>query len=158
VVHERGRIAAATPERARQERSVLRIAFQQPDLLPELWGELTVEDFHHPRARELYELLASCGGAGTDIREVLERANDDDQRKLVREVSMEVPPLEDTAEAAAQLVAGMLIDRLVGEVAEVDDALSRVNAATDPVTFRDLNGKRFDLERRRRDLQDLLRG
>lgn len=158
VVHERGRIAAVTPERARQERSVLRIAFQQPDLLPEQWGELTVDDFRHPRARELYELLAGCGGAGTDIREVLERADDDDQRKLVREISMEVPPVEDTAEAAAQLVAGMLIDRLVGEVAEVDEALSRVNAATDPVTFRDLNGKRFDLERRRRELQDLLRG
>jgi DNA primase len=157
VAHERGRIASVTPERARQERAVLRIAFQQPDLLPDVWTDLTVDDFHHPRARELYELLASAGGAGADIHEVLEAARDDEQRKLIREVAMEVPPVEDSKEAATQLVAALLIGGLVAKVGEVDEALSQVNASADPDMFRDLNAKRFDLERRRRELQDLLR-
>ena len=158
ISHERGRIAAATPERARRERAVLRIAFQQPELLPELWSELDVDDFNHPRARELYELLDACGGAGTDVRQVIDASRDDDQRKLVREVCMEVPTVEDTEQAATQLVAMLLTDRLAGEVARVDDELSQVNAATDPDAFRDLNARRFDLERRRRELQDLIRG
>jgi DNA primase len=158
ISHERGRIATATPERARRERSVLRIAFQQPELLPDLWSQLDVDDFHHPRARELYELLQGCGGAGTDVRKVIDAARDDEQRKLVREVSMEAPAVEDSVEAATQLVAMLLTDRLAGQVSEVDDALSQVNAATDPDAFRDLNARRFDLERRRRELQELIRG
>lgn len=153
---DHGRVRRITDERARRERAVLRVALQQPAWLPDGWYELGPDDFRHPTARSLFEVLGAAGGAGVEIEAVLEAAPDDDVRRVLRELAMEDPEAPDSAAGTAQLVGMLLTDRVDAELVELDAELAQVNATTDPERFRELNRRRFTLEQRRRDLLRLV--
>lgn len=150
---DRGGIARVTRERASRERSVLRVALQHPDWLPDGWFELAEDDFQHPRARGVFRCLAEAGGAGVPLDAVLEVAGDDDERRLIRAIALEDPEAPDTEAGTHQQVGVLLADRVEAELAAVVAELGRVNPTTDPGRFRELNRRSFELEQQRRDLR-----
>lgn len=151
---QHGRLSARpTPESALQRR-VLRTALQHPEWLPEEWWELDREDFTHPRARAIHDAIEEGGGAGVPLELVLAAAPDDDVRGLVRAVALEVADPPDSESGAASEVRALRERALARQVADLDQRLAAVNAATDPEGFRDLNARRFDLEQRRRRLRE----
>jgi DNA primase len=148
-----GPVARAGRGDAAMQRRVLRVALQQPDWLPDEWWELTADDFTHPRARSLWTTIAAAGGVGVPLDAVLAAADDDDVRALVRSVALEVPEVPDTPESAASEVRALRERALARDVALVDQELEATNPVTAPDTFRALNARRFELERRRRSLR-----
>ena len=151
---QRGAIARVSPERTQVERLVLRVALHQPDWLPDGWFELGADDFRHPKARQVHEVLMAAGGAGVPLQVVLEHAPDDDVRGLIRAVALEDPPVEDTPDAVADAVRVLIADRLDAAIDAVAAELVQVNPTADPDRFRELNARRFELERRRRELRE----
>ena len=150
---DRGSIARVTTERASRERAVLRVALQHPDWLPDGWFELTEDDFQHPRARGVFRCLTEAGGAGVPLDAVLDVAEDDEERRLVRAIALEDPDAPDTEAGTHQQVGVLLADRVEAELAAVVAELGRVNPTTDPERFRELNRRSFELEQQRRELR-----
>lgn len=154
---ERGAaIADAGRRRARLERSVLRVALQRPDLLPDEWYDVVAEDFTHPRARDVFVVLAEAGGAGVAFDAILAAAPDDELRQLLRAMALEDLDLpadpELAARAARDLTRSVLVDRLVARQQALTRELERVHPASDESRWHDLNAAWQDLERRRRAL------
>jgi DNA primase len=152
-VSDRGRVAKVTRARAAQERAVLRVALQHPDWLPDGWYDLDGDDFHHPRARLVFDTFAAAGGVGIPLDMVLAAAPDDDARSLLRSIALEDADPPDTPASVAEQVGSLLADRVELELDAVRDEIGRINPTTDPDRFRDLNRQLFTLEQRRRELR-----
>jgi DNA primase len=155
--NDRGGVARVTRERATTERAILRVALQHPDWLPDGWYELAEDDFHHPRARRIRATLEAAGGAGVPLEAVLDVAADDEERTTLRALALEDPEAPDTPEGAAQHVGQLLAERVDQQLRAVRDEIGRVNPTTDRERFRELNGRIFELEQRRRELRTLER-
>ncbi len=147
-----GVIATATPQRAAWQRTVLRIAVQHPDRLPDEWYELTEADFSHPKAQAVFRAIAAAGGVGVATKAILDAAEDDEVRSLVMALSMEEGPEGDETRTARDLSRRLLADRLEAERAVLDERLARVNPQTDPDEFRALNTALADNLRRHHEL------
>ena len=142
--------------RARREREVLRLALQHPELLPEEWHELEADDLSHPTARAVLDALQRAGGAGVDIRAVLEAAGDDELRATIRALALEEEPAPLDAETATRRVRSLLIDRLACERDELRERLQRLNHQRDLEELLALQRRLSEVERRRRELAEPL--
>ncbi|MBW3620434.1 MAG: DNA primase [Actinobacteria bacterium] len=151
-VGSRGTIANTTPQRAAWERTVLRLALQEPDLLPDEWFELTEDDFTHPTARAVYRALVAAGGAGVDVRAVLDAAADDDVRAVVLAVSMEEGPEGDARRTARDLVRRLVAERLEAERSALEVRLQTLHHEIDREEWLALNGELVEVLRRHREL------
>jgi DNA primase len=148
--------AGADPDRARarREREVLRVALQHPELLPEEWHDVRVEDLTHPTARAVLSALQQAGGAGVDTRAVLEAAGDDELRATIRALTLEEEPAPLDAGTAARRVRSLLSDRLAWERDELRERLQRLNHQRDLEELLDVQRRLAEVERRRRELAE----
>jgi DNA primase len=148
--------AGADPDRARarREREVLRVALQHPELLPEEWHDVRVEDLTHPTARAVLHALQQAGGAGVDTRAVLEAAGDDELRATIRALTLEEEPAPLDAGTAARRVRSLLSDRLAWERDELRERLQRLNHQRDLEELLDVQRRLAEVERRRRELAE----
>lgn len=139
--------------RARLERSALRAALQHPELLPEFWYELVAEDFSHPMAARVFSAVADAGGAGVEVEDILAACPSDEERSVVRAITLEEDPLIDNPTHVLEVVKRVLLPRVEREVNEAKGELARMNATSDPeayeARFRDV----VELEGRRRELR-----
>lgn len=144
--------------RARLEREVLRVALQRPDLLPERWEEVSTEDFVHPKARAVFAAVAAAGGPTADVEAVLEHAEDDDTRALVRAIRLEDFTVEPDHPHVEMIIGRLLLHRLEREIGERKVELEGMNPTTDPASYRDRFQALVALEARRRDLREVATG
>ncbi len=142
--------------RARLERSVLRVAMQHPELLPDEWYELTEEDLTHPRAKAVWRAVTAAGGAGVPLAVVIDHADDDAVRGTLRQLALEDDPETEDREAAPAVAAGrvrrLLADRLEVEEARLRAELAELNHATDPERVLEMQRELGERQRRRRQL------
>ena len=147
----RGEVPAGSDHRrARRERQVLRLALQQPQLLPEEWYELDVDDLTHPTAQAVLATLQRAGGAGVDTGVVLEAADDDELRATIRALVLEAEPAPLDAQTAAWRVRSLLIDRLAAERDELRGRLQQLNHQRDLEELLDDQRRLAGVEQRRR--------
>lgn len=153
---QRGRIAPADVTRARvaRERALLRIALQQPRLLPERFAELVPDDLGHERARTVLEVLLAAGGPDVEFNDVLEAAPDDELRDVLQRLRFEEPEVADSEAFADELVRQVLAVRLDERHRAVSDELSGLHHASEPERLRELLVELQELERRRRELRE----
>lgn len=156
IRRERGRVAGSDVDRhrARRERSILRSALQQPELLPAEWSELTEDHFSHPKARELFAALRDAGGAGASLDAVLSSAPDDEVRDLVHRVALEDPEVEPTELSVEQEIRQVLADGVDAEMAALTEEFARVNMDVDHERGMQLQRQLIQLEQRRRELRE----
>jgi DNA primase len=149
---QQGRTARLDHTRVRREREVLRLALQQPELLPEEWHELAVEDFTHPKARAVFEAMTSAGGAGVALPAVVDGAADDDLRALIRELALEEEPVPLDDATAAWRVRSLLAERLEREATELRGQLDQLNHQNDLDRLLVVQRRLGEVEQRRRAL------
>lgn len=142
------------------ERAVLRAAVQSPQLLPDAWFSLDEEAFSHPQARAVWRAITAAGGAGTALDSVLERADDDEIRGVVRSLALEDDPEVVLADEQASSVVCTRVQRLAAHrlSAKIDDLsaqLNQLNYTTDPEGVRMVQRELADIERQRRALTQL---
>jgi DNA primase len=147
-----GRTARLDRTRVRREREVLRLALQMPELLPEEWHELGVDDFTHPRARAVFETLQAAGGAGVDLAAVFEAASDDDLRALMRELALEEEPVALDQATATWRVRSLLAERLERQAGELREQLGQLNHQRDLEQLLTVQRELGAIEQRRREL------
>ncbi|MGH3443277.1 MAG: hypothetical protein ACRDUY_14800, partial [Nitriliruptorales bacterium] len=140
--------------RAVLERETLRVALQRPDLLPERWAEVEEDDFVHPKARAVHRALAKAGGPGAELALVVDVAEDDEVRSLVRAIAIEDFTVEPDPPHVAMLVARVLLHRIEKEIAGRKSELERVNPTVDPDGHRTRFQELIALEAQRRDLRE----
>jgi DNA primase len=153
---ERG-IARFDRARPTLEREVLRVALQQPHLLPEEWFELTEDDLTHRTAKAVFRAMAAAGGAGVDLAAVLAEAPDEELRGVIRAIALEEDPALEQREVAAAVAADrvrrLLADRLQAQERRLRERLGQLHQDTDReellATQRDL----AELQARRRRLR-----
>ncbi len=139
-------------QRARQERAVLRVALQAPELLPDEWFELTDDDLTHPTARAVFATLQAAGGAGVELGVVLDVAEDDELRATIRAIALEEEEGPVDAEVAAWRVRTLLADRLRSQEQALRERLHTLHHATDRDQMLSVQRELLALERRRRSL------
>lgn len=144
--------------RAQLEREVLRVALQRADLLPERWGDVTEDDFVHPKGRAVFRAIRAVGGPGAPADRIVEEAEDDDVRGLVRAICLEEFTVEPDEPHVEMTVGRLLLHRLESEIAWRKDELERMNPTTDPAAYRDRFEALITLEAKRRDLRDVASG
>ena len=147
-----GRAARLDHTRVKREREVLRVVLQQPELLPEEWHELQVGDFTHPRAKAVFETIATAGGAGVELPDVLDAAPDDALRALIRELSLEEEPVGLDAATAAWRVRSLVAERLERRARELREQLDQLNHQRDLDTLLTVQRQLGEIEQRRREL------
>ena len=148
----------AVSARARLEREALRIALQRAELLPSLWLDVVEDDFTHPKARAVFRALQAAGGAGAAAREVVEAAEDDKVRTLVRELALEDFTTEPDKPHVAMVVGRLLLERLEATITDHKRELERLNPVSDARGYRARFEQLIELEARRRQLLDLSKG
>ncbi len=141
--------------RAKLERQALRAALQRPELLPEEWYELEEGDFSHPRARGVFRALTEAGGAGMDLGAVLDAAEDDAVREVVRAIALEDDPLLEASGHVPTVVRRVLLARVEAEIAAGKAELERLNPSTEPDAYRGRFERMVQLEARRRALREV---
>jgi DNA primase len=133
------------------ERSLLQLALQRPDLLPDSWKDVSETEFRAPASRLLFSCLRST--ASGDLEAVLACLPDDDARRRVRGLAMD--ELTVTTHAwAAELLARFRSSAVQRELDDVRAQLAQVNDRTDPLRQRELMRTELDLQLRRRALLD----
>jgi DNA primase len=147
-----GDLVGATPADPQLllEREVLQAALQVPDLLPAAWKLVTADDFRAPLSRTLFEALneAPPGNLGA----VLALLPDDDTRSRVRALALTEARHGADAKKVAEWVAGLRAAAVQREIDAVWEQVARVGEQLDPAERRRLTSRRYELERRRRDL------
>ncbi len=142
--------------RARLERAALRAVLQYPEHLPPEAAELEEEDLSHPDARSVLRAVRAAGGVGAQLRTVIDAAEDDRIRGLVRAMALEDDPETADREVVAEVVAGrvrrLLVDRVDASARALRDELARLNHATDRDRVVSVQRELEELQRRRRAL------
>jgi DNA primase len=133
------------------ERTLLQIALQRPELLPEVWEQVSEDEFRAPASRRLFARLRSCRPG--DLEAVLAGLPDDDARGRVRSLAMDELTVP-TRAWAEELLARFRSAAVQRELDDVRAELAQVNASTDAARSRELTRRRVDLELRRRALLD----
>ncbi len=156
---EGGRTAAApsvTAARARLERAALRALLQHPEHLPVEAAELTEEDLTHPDARAVLRAVRAAGGVGADLQAVVDAAEDDRIRGLLRALALEDDPETADRDVVAEVVAGrirrLLVDRVDASTRQLREELARLSHTTDPDRVLAVQRELAELQRRRRSL------
>ncbi len=146
-----GDIGTATPRDPQMtlERTLLQIALQRPDLLPDSWNDVEDADFRAPASRQLFALLRTCPAGNLDA--ILDGLPDDAARGRVRGLAMSELTVS-THAGAADVVARLRSAAVEREVVEVRTELAQVNPRTDAERHRALVHRRAELQLRRRAL------
>ena len=145
---------------ARLERSVLRVILQGPELLPEAALDLSATAFLHPSAAAVWRAIAAAGGPGSSTDAVLDAAEDDMVRDVVRGLLLEDDPAASDSEpelrrqAAHDLVHRLLARALIVREQELRSRLAEVDAVGDPDGLLALQRELQELAGRRRALRD----
>jgi DNA primase len=138
-----------------RERAVLRVALRTPELLPDEWYELTEDDLTHPVARAIFATLSRAGGAGVDLHDVLEEAEDDDLRATIRGLAVEDEPVPVDAETAAWRVRTLVAQRVEQEAQRLRERLHTLHHVRDRDELVEVQRQLAALEHRRRELTQL---
>jgi DNA primase len=145
-----------TAARARLERAALRALLQHPEQVPDEAAELTEDDLTHPDARAVLRAVRAAGGVGAAVPVIVDAAEDDRIRGLVRSLALEDDPEIADDEVRAAVIAGrigrLLVDRVDAEVRALRDELARLNHATEPERIREVQRALALLQQRRREL------
>ncbi|MFU8840148.1 MAG: DNA primase [Nitriliruptoraceae bacterium] len=145
-----------TAARARLERAALRALLQYPETAPAEAAELTADDLSHPDARAVLRAVRAAGGVGAAVPAIVDAAEDDRIRGLVRSLALEDDPELGDDEVRAAVVAGrvghLLVDRVDAEVRSLRDELARLHHATEPERIREVQRALAVLQQRRRAL------
>jgi DNA primase len=155
-------VAAVDPSAtdARLERSVLRAVLQTPELLPATAAQLGAASFRHPSAAAVWRAIASAGGPGSAMDAVLDAAEDDMVRDVVRALMLEDDPAASPTDpelrrvAATDLVNRLLSRDLIEQEQELRERLAAVDAAGDPAAMLSLQRELQELAARRRALRE----
>jgi DNA primase len=117
----------------RLERAVLRALLQAPDVLPPTGDQLAEEHFRHPAAAAVWRAISSAGGPGSDADTVLEGAQDDATRDVVRSLLLEDDPVlsPKDPELRRRAVTEVVHRLLARSVADEERALREELAAAD---------------------------
>lgn len=147
-----GDVAGARPRdpQLQLERELLQVALQTPDLLPEAWQKITVDDFRAPMSRVLFTALRAAPAG--DLDGVLAALPDDDTRSRVRALALSELTVAPEVSKVAELVARFRARALERECAELKGRLTRINEQLDAAERRALSMRLSELERQRRDL------
>jgi DNA primase len=153
---ERG-IARLDRARVTLEREVLRVALQEPHLLPEEWFELTEDDLTHRTAKAVFRAIAAAGGAGVELAAVLAEAPDEALRGVIRAIALEGDPAlehrEIAAAVAADRVRRLLAVRLEAQEQRLRERLGALHHDTDRDELLAIQRELADLQARRRRLR-----
>jgi DNA primase len=155
-----GAPATSVATDVRLERAVLRAVLQTPDLLPPAVGELDATSFHHPSAAGVWRAVTAAGGPGSSTSAILEAADDDLVRDVIRGLLLEEDPAAVAGEpelrrrAAWDLVHGLVSRALVVEEQALRARLAQADPSGDPQGMLALQGQLQDLAARRRSLRD----
>ena len=147
-----GDLAAATPADPQLllEREVLQAALQTPELMPAAWKLVTADDFRAPLSRTLFAALNEAPPG--DLGAVLAKLADDDTRSRVRALALTEARHGADVRKVAEWVAGLRAAAVQREIDAVWEQVARVGEQLDPAERRRLTSRRYELERRRRDL------
>jgi DNA primase len=119
------------------EREALKCALQQPDVVADWYPSVEDAAFTHPSARQVHSAIVGAGSPRPSmsglpwIDAVLEAAEDDSVRRLVRELAVEPLPAEAGQDARyasgvisrlLELDASRRIDELKGRLQRTDPA------------------------------------
>lgn len=148
----RGRDATLDRAQVRRERDVLRVALQHPELLPDEWYELTVDDLTHPTARAVFETLHAAGGAGVDAQAIVDAAADDELRATIRGLLVEEEPVALDATAAAWRVRSLVAQRVELDARRLRERLQTLHHERDRDELLAVQRELAALEQRRREL------
>jgi DNA primase len=138
-----------------RERAVLRVALRTPELLPDEWYELTEDDLTHPVAKAIFATLSRAGGAGVDLHDVVEEAEDDDLRATIRGLAVEDEPVPVDAETAAWRVRTLVAQRVEQEAQRLRERLHTLHHVRDRDELVEVQRQLAALEHRRRELTQL---
>jgi hypothetical protein len=100
-------------------------------VLPELWYEAVSDDFTHPTAQAIHRAITAAGGVGVDLAAVLDAADDDDIRGVIREVALEDDDQLDADDPAVleqyagDIVRNLLLPRVRADIARATEELAR---------------------------------
>jgi DNA primase len=145
---------------AKLERAVLRAVLQTPALLPETAAQLVAASFRHPSAAAVWRAVTAAGGPGSAVDAVLDAAEDDMVRDVVRGLMLEDDPAASPTDpelrrtAATDLVNRLLARDLVEQEQELRERLAAVDAAGDPAAMLALQRELQTLAARRRALRE----
>lgn len=150
-------IARLDRGRVRVERAVLRVALQEPGMLPDEWYELEVDDLTHPTARAVFAAITAAGGVGVDLTVLLDEAPDEQVRGVIRALALEEDPdLADPEVArlvARDRVRHLLADRLARDEQRLRDQLARLHHGHDREQLLALQRELAAVHQRRRELR-----
>jgi len=129
------RVATTGDPTRKIEREALKCALQQPAAVTEWYASLEEASFTHPQALRVHHAIVNAGGPRADldglrwIDEVLQAAEDDEVRGVIRELAVEPLPAESGTDSryATSMVARLLeldanrrIDDLRGQLQRCD--------------------------------------
>jgi DNA primase len=141
----------------RLERAALRALLQAPDARPDTSTRLQEEHFRHPSAVAVWRAIVAAGGPGVDSEEVVDAAQDDATRDLIRGLLLE----EDEAlspkdpglrrRAVTEVVNRVLARSLADAERVLREELAAADAAGDEARTLALQGRLREVgdERRR---------
>jgi DNA primase len=145
---------------ARMEREALEVVLQQPGLLePRQWESFAQAPFSVPVYAALHTAVLAAGSAGTDTAQWVERVRrevPDVLRPLVSELAVRPLPAKD-ADAMALYCRDILNRltelRITQQKAEKLGQLQRMDPASDPALYNQLQRELMELEMQRRGLR-----
>lgn len=142
------------------EREALKCALQQPEHVAEWYESVEPAAFTHPSARRVHEAIAAAGLPSVDVTgiawidAVLDSADDDDVRRLVRELAVEPLPADEGRDAsyAIGVVSRLLELDASRRIDDLRGRLQRIDATVDPEAHQQAFADLLALEEVRRSL------
>ena len=113
----------ASERRRRIEAQVLWLALTRPDLLPDTWSTVTVDDFQAEPAKACFTATATAGPDASMDQVMAAAANDDTRRVLGRVVAAD-PPDPLTADTATRLVNALVAPRTKARSTQIRQELA----------------------------------
>lgn len=146
------------------EREALKCALQEPGAVEEWYASVEAEAFTHPKAREVHEAIMAAGGPRAAlfglpwVDAVLTAANDDEVRRLIRELTVEPLPhsIGDVSRYATSMLARLLEIDAARRIEELRGRLQRTDA--DATEYQQVFADLLALEEYRRALAEDARG
>jgi DNA primase len=143
---------ARTPRdpQLRLERDVLQAALQLPDLLPDAWDDVAVEDFRAPLSQQLFSALAACPRG--DLAAVLDALPTEELRARVRALALAETTLPADPGHVAELVARLRAASVQRQIDDLEEHMATRNEQMAPDERRELVLRHSELVRRRHTL------
>jgi DNA primase len=143
------------------EREALKCALQEPATVADWYESVEETAFTHPSARQVHRAIAGAGFPSGEVSglswidAVLEHADDDSVRRLVRELAVEPLPAEfgQDARYAIGVISRLLELDASRRIADLRGRLQRTDPVTDPAEYQQCFADLLALEDYRRSLR-----